>query len=137
MKLEILEIEQILHQSLNDAPKVQEIIKKLQVVAEELKAEKAETKVPKAKNQFVIVCFSPANESGLILQISEGEDTGTVLTKLSNAARSYNQSKRGTKNPITNIANAASLKRKWLKEQNISVKTKIPVRILNSDNSLV
>lgn len=137
MKIDIDDIKAILVESLEPA-KATEIIKKVQIAAEEAKAEKNETKIPKAKNQFVIVVFDGQNkESGLVCQIPEGEDTGTVLSRISNAARAYNQTKKGAKNPIKTLGEAASVKRKFTKQVSIIIKTPIPVRVLLSNNDLI
>ncbi len=137
----IEELEQILQETLNDAPKVAEILKKIEVVAEELKAEKAETKLPKSKFQYSIIAFNVPEGvelTGLVVKLGENEDVNTILGKISNAARNQNESKKKKKNLITTIGEAAQgVKRKWLKAENINILTKHTIQIIKSDNKLV
>ena len=135
MKLSIEEIEPILSQKL--APEtVTEITRELQAVAEELKQEKQDNKEPKAKNQFCIISLN--GETAYVLQMPEAEDQATLLQKISTAARDFNETKKGKKQPVLSMSDAIeSLKRKFTKSNGFHIKTKEPIFIIKSDNKLV
>ena len=74
---------------------------------------------------------------GLILKAPEGMGSEEFISKLSAAAYEHNASPKGRKFPVETIGEACeSVSPKTLKEQNIWVKTKIPVMVLRTDNKL-
>ena len=143
MKIPFDEIEAIIRESLEPS-KAQEILKKIEIVSEELKNDGP--KLPKKKNQFAIIALDLEGRipddlelTGLIIKMPETEDVGLTLTKISEAAREQNaaKKKRG-KMDIASVSEAAyAVKRKWLKEKNIAILTREPVRIIKSNNKLV
>lgn len=114
----------------------------------EAKSEKAAID-PKAKNQFVIVLLDPTERltpeffkasgidgfTGFVTQIPESEDAGTVLDRLHKASYSFNQSKKRGPNVI-NLGEIGKVKRKFLKNESVNLKTKEPVRVLISAGAI-
>lgn len=144
MKLSIQDVEEILYQSL-DQDKAKELVTKIAKVEQELIEEAKDSKSPKQKNQFAIIIFDKDGElprnfetSGLVVSVPQETDLDTVLGKISDATREFNQTKSGTKRPVRNLADAASMvKRRFLKEKQVNIKNRIPCRVLISNNNLV
>ncbi len=118
---------------------LKEIEHQAEIVAEEEKA----TREPPVKKQFVIVISDPRGlipEEGFvgwIAQIPEVESPATTMERLERAAFEFNISKKGRKNPAKTVAEACeAVGSKFLKEQEISIKNKIPVTVLKTDNTL-
>ncbi len=148
MKFNTEEIQSILSKQVKSPDVIDSVMKELEKLAEEKQEEKSENKLPKAKNSFAIVLLAETGElkdkvsTGYVVTYKDGQDSGTILTKLSEACRAQNESKRGKKNPITSITDAfAALKRKFVKQVDggvgLNVKTKESVRVILSTNKLV
>ena len=148
MKLSIEEIEGVLLEKKLEPKIVQDIVKTLHAVVEENKHLNAidPDKAPKGKNQFLIVVSDPEGKLqnsgvdlvGYVAQMKKDDDASTLLHRISEAAREFNESKKGQKNPITTLCEGiAFLKRKFLKAQDVLIKTQEPVRIITTDNKLV
>ena len=119
-----------------------EVLQDLKHVLEQEALEK-EMKPPVPKKEFVILISDPQGRlkdcdiSGWVLQIPEGENPGLALNKLTTAAYEHNASPRGCKFPVETVGEACeSVSPKILKEQNVWVKTKLPVLVIRTDNRL-
>jgi chromosome condensin MukBEF complex kleisin-like MukF subunit len=141
-KIAIDEVEAILLENKIDKNKVQSIIQDLEKVVEELKNDKEVT--PKSKWEHVIVLYDKDGVlkdkeiAGWVVQQKEGEDVGTILSKLSDAAKAQNEVTKKKKNIIDDIVGLFEhLKSKWAKEKNLRVKTKELTRVLVTDGKLV
>lgn len=134
MKISLEEVQNVLEQSKFEPTKIKEVIKQLEVIAEE---NKNEPKEPKSKNQFVVISFK-GTESALVAQLPLDDDAGTALDRIKSSIREYNNSKKGKKKPCQNLGDSASIiKRAIFKNNNIHLKTKYPVRVIESDNSII
>lgn len=110
-----------------------------QVVAEEEKA----LRDPIVKKQFIIVLSDPSgilpeeDIVGWVTQIPEMDNPGTVIERIKRSAYEYNISKKGRRHPVKSIGEACeAVGQKFQKEQDISIKTKLPVTVLRTDNVL-
>ena len=95
---------------------------------------------PKQKNEYLIILHDPNNEiagkefSGWVVQNKSGDDQGLVLSHVRSASVDNNEAQKRKKRPITNFIEAfSSIKRKFLKDRNILIKTKNAVRVLITD----
>jgi len=136
-KIDIENVEAILLERKIDKVKVQEIIKDLNKVVEEEKAERQSEAGPKQKWEFITIVDDPNAELkgkefvAWVVQQREGQDAGLVISKLSDAAQTQNESAKRKKNKLTCLADIfGNIKSKFLKEKGLRVKTKIPVRVL-------
>ncbi|MCH6258044.1 hypothetical protein MLD52_15900 [Puniceicoccaceae bacterium K14] len=119
---------------------IKEIESQQQVVAEEEKA----TREAPVKKQWVVIVSDPRGTLpededyvGFVAQIPESEDIATTTERLNRAAFEFNISKKGRKNPVKTVAEACqAVGQKFLKEQEIAIKTKLPVTVLRTDNKL-
>lgn len=120
------------------------VLNHLQEVINELAAEKAATSAPKQKNEFGVILYSEDDSlngkefTASVYSIPQGSDHNQVLYKISSAARESNEAAKKKTHLIETIGQAfQSLKRKWIKDKNVMLKSKIPVRVLISSNKLV
>jgi len=121
---------------------VQEIERRAQQAAEEEKAHKE----PVQKKQFVVLLYDPEgiiSDRDLdefvatVAQIPEDDDTAATLDKLTRASYEYNISKKGRRFPVKTIGEACeAVPARFLKEQDLAIKTRQPVRVLVTDNQL-
>jgi hypothetical protein len=142
-KISIEEVEAALRAKNVEPQIVNSIIKELNDVIEEEKDNRGGT--PKQKNEFLIVINDPMGHisslstdfTGWVVTQKEGEDAGLVLDKIRQSAQDTNAVKKRKRNMITTFTEAMyGAKRFFLKSRNIAVKTKEPVRILITDNTL-
>jgi hypothetical protein len=136
MKVSLEQIETTLLERKIDPPKVQEILKDLAQAAEEEKEERAANTTPKSKWEYLIILNDPEKKitgdfMGWVVQQREGQDSGLVLSKLTEAAKTQNESgKRKKKFLIQNFGELfQALKSKWTKEKGVHIKTKEAVRV--------
>lgn len=140
-KISIEEVEEALFKQNIDSAIVTKVIKELGEIAEEKKAERPA--LPKQKNEFLIVLSDPENAlagkdfAGWVVQIPVGDDPGLVLGKIRDAAKETDAAKKRKKSVISTMGEAfLGIKRKFIKSKNVHIKTKIPVRVLVTDNKL-
>lgn len=105
------------------------ILKSAEQLEEEKKQEREENKVPKPKNQFVVVVkTSVAIEDGDIVahvfQTPEDADPDNLLSTLVSATTDHNLAQKRKKNVIEDFDDVGKIKRKFLKDKGIHVKTK-------------
>ena len=137
-KIDIESVEMILLERKIDSVKVAEIIKDLKQAIEEEKAERDDSALPKLAWEHLIVIDDPDKKLagtdfvGWVVKQKEGTDSGLVLSKLTDAAKTQNESgKRKKKSRIEGFKDLfVALKPKWLKEKGIKVCTKTAVRVL-------
>ncbi|EDY82840.1 hypothetical protein VDG1235_2463 [Verrucomicrobiia bacterium DG1235] len=110
--------------------------------AAEAEAEKA-NRDPVVKKQFVMIISDPRGTIpdedyvGWIAQIPEDDPVGETMDRLIRASYEYNISKKGRKYPVKTVGEACeAVGARFLKEQNLAIKTKVPVTILKTDNKI-
>lgn len=135
--INIEEVEGLLLQKKIEPPKVQEIIKELEAIAEELKNDKKANAVPKSKWEYVIVLNDKENYldgkeiAGWVVQQEAEADAGLILNKLKDASRAQNENSKRKKNLITDLVGLfEGLKTKWTKEKKVKIKTKELTRVI-------
>jgi hypothetical protein len=136
MKVSLEQIEATLLERKIEPPKVQEIIKDLEQAIEEEKEDRKANAVPKAKWEYLIVINDPEKKlgtefTGWVVKQLEGQDAGLVLGKLTDAAKTQNESSKRKKSLITGFGELfAAIKTKFLKEKGLKVCTKEAVRVI-------
>lgn len=143
MKVSIEEVESKLLENRIEPNQVQTIIRQLEEVVEELKAEKDAEMTPKQKWEFVIILNDPNNIlngqeiAGWVVQQEADADTNLIFGKLLDTAKNQNESQKRKKNYITDLTNLFEyLKPKFLKEKKIRIKTKELTRVLVTNGKL-
>lgn len=132
-----------------EVSKVAEILKKNQVAPTTLRAvieemnvavqpdPGAEEKPPAVKKQFVIL-IPEGLDIGWVLQVPETESAATVSDRISRAAEDFNCSKKGRLLPVKTVADAIEcVPAKFFKEADTWVKTKTPVAVIRTKNTLL
>ena len=113
-----------------------------ELAAAEAAAEDAVEREKPAKKQHLVLISEP--EEGLpkdlvgwVVQILEDDDPREVAEKIADTASAFNNTPKGERVPVTSFGDACqSLPPKLLKEKNVWVKTREPVRIFAVKNSL-
>lgn len=124
-----------------------DILVKAETQLETLEADKREEKgdaAPKAKSQHVVILLDPEHKLtdlgefvALVTQVPEEDDAGQTLDKLYQSVYDQRAAAKRKVRPIVTVGDAADgTKRKYLKERRIAIKTKTPVRVLVSDNTI-
>jgi hypothetical protein len=99
--------------------------------------------LPPVKKQFVILVSDPEGKfsedlfTGWVLQIPEDQSPLDVNAQLIRAAYEFNQSKKGARDPARTITDVCEIvSSKFLRAQQIWVKTKEPILIIRTDNQI-
>ena len=137
-KVKIEDVELALSKNQIDANKAKQVISDL---AAALNVEQ-EPKGPKTPKEYVILI---SDTEGVIntdlvgwpIQIEEGGDPSTILDKISTAAAQFNNTKKGKKAPLDSIGEAIEVGGKFFKENAVWSKTKVPVRVIVTNNQLI
>ncbi len=154
MNIPIEEVESTLLEKHFDPVKVQEVIRDLTKIAEELASEKeneiAEVidedglpadagadGLPKIKWEYVIVLNDKENYlkdkeiAGWVVQQEENADAGLIVSKLTDAAKDQNESAKRKKNQLGTLEDIFDgLKTKFLKSKKLRIKTKDLTRVI-------
>ena len=103
-----------------------------------------EAELPKTKQtvdkQYVLVVSDPENKitgefTGWALQIPKASNVTDVLGNLSKAATTFNNSRKGKRAPVTNVAEAMEfIPAITLKQESIWVKNQTPVFVVLTNN---
>jgi hypothetical protein len=120
-----------------EAEAVQRLLERLADMVVEAETEE---KPPKIKKQWVVVASRPSIETegaapvGWVLQIPDEASPAQVVSKVHEAAHSFNVSKKGRTCPVQTIGEAfESASAKHFKAAGVWVKTKEPVYLILAD----
>ncbi len=142
-KVSVELIHEVLTQNELEPEVVNKLIKQIEEqAAREAEAEK-EAREPPVKKQFVVVLSDPngtlpeEDYVGWVAQIPENDSPGVTVERIIRASYEYNISKKGRKYPVKSIGEACeAVGARFLKEQDVAIKTKTPVTILRTDNKI-
>lgn len=105
--------------------------------------EQEKEKAPPQKKQFCIVVSDPNGElpdtdlTGWVVQIPEEESPLTATQRIIDAAFDFNQTPKGRRMPAQTIGEACeAVPARFTKEKQVWVKTKEPVLVVRTDNSI-
>lgn len=142
-KVEIDLVAEVLKDNELDQKTIDRIVRQIANAAEKVAEEQAAEREPPMKKQWVIIVSDPRGELpeidmvGWVVQIPENVSPATATERIIKAAHSFNTTRRGRKHPAQSIAEACEVvSAKFLKEEHVSVKTKLPVTALTTDNIL-
>jgi hypothetical protein len=140
-KIEVSKVAEILKKRWENPSMVREVIEEMNELTQP--DPNAEIKPPAAKKQFVILLSDPEGKLpkfdlvGWVLQIPEDASPHSTAERIFKGAYDFNASKGGRLLPVKTVGEALeSVKTKFFKEAELSVKTKLPVAILVTDNVL-
>jgi hypothetical protein len=141
-KVDIELVQKVLKENGVDVRLAAAILNQIREAAAEAAAEDAVEREKPAKKQHIVLISEP--EEGLpkdlvgwVVQILEDDDPREVAEKIAATASDFNNTPKGERVPVTSFGDACqSLPPKLLKEKNVWVKTREPVRIFAVKNSL-
>lgn len=142
-KVSVELIHEVLSANNLDQETIQKVLAEIEKQAEaEAEAAKSERE-PQQKKQFILLVSDPRGTIpdedyvGWIVQIPEDDSPDTTMDKLFRASYEYNISKKGRRHPVKSVGEACeAVGTRFLKEQDLAIKTKIPVTILKTDNKI-
>ena len=141
-KIDVETLKFILQRNEPDIRKINEIMQDIEM---ELKAEEEEraNRPPPVKKQFSIVLadnegiLEDKDLTGWVVQIPEDDSVTVAPERIIRAAYEYNTTPKGRRMPVQTIGEACeAVTAKLFKEQNIWVKTKVPVLAVATANKL-
>ncbi|MGH8017021.1 MAG: hypothetical protein ACREIA_01815 [Opitutaceae bacterium] len=142
-KVEIALVAEVLSDSHIDPAIVDRVVRQITRAAEKAADEAATEREPAEKKQWVIILADPHGELpaldlvGWVVQVPEQVSPATALERITRAAHHYHTTRRGRKQPVRSFAEACEVVgAKYLKEEHVAIKTKLPVTAIVSDNTL-
>lgn len=141
-KIDIDKLKQILHRNESDIQKITDILNEINL---ELQIEKEErdARPPLVKKQYITLI---ADSEGIlqdrdlatwVLQIPEEDNPHRILEKIHQSAHNYNSSPKGRRLPVRSLGETLEVvSAKIFKENQVWVKTKIPVLAISCNNQL-
>lgn len=143
MKASIETVHEVLTNEKLEPDQINIILKRIEEqAAAEAEAAKADRE-PTQKKQFVIIISDPngtlpdVEYVGWVAQIPEDDPTSDTLDRLIRATYEFNISKKGRKYPCKTVGEACeAVGARFLKEQGIAIKNKVPVTIVRTDNKI-
>ncbi|NBB78412.1 MAG: hypothetical protein GVY36_03055 [Verrucomicrobia bacterium] len=141
-RIDVETLKFILQRNEPDIRKVNDIMQEVEM---ELKAEEEEkaNRPPPVKKQFSIIIADPEGEfaekdlTGWVVQIPEDDSVTVAPERIIKAAYEFNATPKGRRMPVQTIGEACEVvTAKLLKEQNVWVKTKVPVLAVTCPNKI-
>ena len=141
-KIDIETAKFILQRNIKDVRQINEI---MQDIERELRAEEEEkaNRPPAVKKQFSIVLSDTEGKladmdiTGWVVQIPEDDSVTCAPERITRAAYEYNTTPKGRRMPVETLGEACeAVGAKFFKEQNIWVKTKVPVLAVAVPNKI-
>ena len=141
-KIDVEKLKYILHRNESDIQKINDI---LNDIATELQIEQAEKEArpPAVKKQFITLIADNDGQlldqdfASWVLQIPEEANPQAVIDKIHQSAYAYNATPKGSRFPVKSMGETLeSVSAKIFKENEVWVKTKIPVLAVSCKNQL-
>ena len=141
-KIDVEKLKHILHRNESDIQKINDI---LNDIATELQIEQAEKEArpPAVKKQFITLIADNDGQlldqdfASWVLQIPEEANPQAVIDKIHQSAYTYNATPKGNRFPVKSMGETLeSVSAKIFKENEVWVKTKIPVLAVSCKNQL-
>ena len=141
-KIDVEILKHILHRNESDIQKINDI---LNDIATELQIEQAEKEArpPVVKKQFITLIADNDGQlldqdfASWVLQIPEEANPQAVINKIYQSAYTYNATPKGSRYPVKSMGETLeSVSAKIFKENELWVKTKIPVLAVSCKNQL-
>ncbi|NCG09207.1 MAG: hypothetical protein GWO81_06525 [Verrucomicrobia bacterium] len=141
-KIDLDIVKRVLEQNNTDIQKLTAIIDdlKLQIQIEE---EERANRPPPIKKQLVVLLadndgtLAEQDITGWILQIPEDDSPVTASERIIRATHNYNATPKGRRLPVKTIGEACEvIGPKFMKEENVWVKTKTPVLAVATPNTI-
>lgn len=139
-KIEVNKVAEILKKNQLEPKLLRQIVEEMNLLTQ---PEADEEKPPAIKKQYVILVSDPENRLpksdfvGWVLEIPESESVVTATERINRAVYDFNASKKGRLMPANTVGEAMEhVPAKFFKEAELWVKTREPVLIIKTDNSI-
>jgi hypothetical protein len=139
-KIEVNQVTEVLKRNQVDPKLLRQIVEEMNTITQ---AESEEEKAPAVKKQFCVLVSDPEGKLpntdfvAWVLQIPEEESPATLQERIFHAAYEYNATQKGRLYPAKTVGEALeNVPAKHFKESQTWVKTKTPVLMLRTDNSI-
>jgi len=140
-KVTISQVAEILKKHREITPAVlREVVEELNEATQPAADE--DIKPPAGKKQYAVVVSDPngvlkVDLTGWVVQLPENASPHSVVDRVMKAAHHFNTTKKGRLIPVKSVGEAfESIGRKFFVENELWVKTKLPVYLIRSDNKL-
>jgi hypothetical protein len=142
-KIEINQVAEIIKRHKIEPSVLREIVEEMNAATQP--AEGEDVAPPAQKKQYVVLFSDPEGKLGSladslvawVLQCPEEASPHSVVDRIHKASYDFNASKRGRMLPVKSVGEALeSVGTKFFKESEIWVKTKLPVFVMLTDNTL-
>lgn len=142
-KIDLDKVKLVLQRNEPDPRKVADIINELQMEIQAEEEEKA-NRPPPVKKDFLFLLSDPEGKLrdqdlvGWVVQIPEGDSPLSAPERITAAANAFNGTGKGRKLTLETVGEACEMvSPRLFKEQNIWIKTKLPVQALPLPNKLM
>jgi len=142
-KIDLDKVKLVLQRNEPDPRKVADIINELQMEIQAEEEEKA-NRPPPIKKEFLFLLSDPEGKLrdqdlvGWVVQIPEGDSPLSAPERITAAANAFNGAGKGRKLTLETVGEACEMvSPRLFKEQNIWIKTKLPVQALPLPNKLM
>lgn len=139
-KIEVSAAAEILKKHKLDPSTLREIVEEMNELTA---AADGDVKPPAPKKQFVILLSDmtgilPKKDlTGWVVEIPENASPFSTVDRIFRAAYDFNASKKGRLMPVKSVGEALeSASKKYFKESELWVKTKMPVAVMVTDNAI-
>lgn len=139
-KIDVNQVAEILKRNEIDPSLLRQIMEELNLAVQ---PEVDEEKPPPVKKQFSILISDPDGKlpsgefTGWVLQIPEDASVTSAPERIHKAAYDFNTTKKGRLMPAKTMADAIeNIPAKHFKEQQVWIKTKTPVFMMTTDNTI-
>lgn len=140
-KIEVNKVTEILKRNELEPATLRAVVEEMNLIVQ---PEVDEEKPPALKKQYAILISDPEGRLprgfdfvGWVLQVPENESVMTTQERVHRAAYEFNTTKKGRLMPAKTVGEALEhIPAKHFKDQNVWVKTKVPVLVLQTDNEI-
>lgn len=140
-KIEVNKVTEILKRNELEPATLRAVVEEMNLIVQ---PEVDEEKPPALKKQYAILISDPEGRFpkgfdfvGWVLQVPENESVLTTQERVHRAAYEFNTTKKGRLMPAKTVGEALEhITAKHFKDQNVWVKTKVPVLVLHTDNEI-
>ena len=140
-KIDTNKVAEIVKKNVEDSSIVRQIVEEMNLIVQ---PEVDEEKPPALKKQYVILISDPQGRLpegfdfvGWVVQVPENESVLTATERIHRAAYEFNTTKKGRLMPAKTVGETLEhVPAKHFKEQDVWVKTKVPVLVVVTDNEI-
>ena len=140
-KIDTNKVAEIVKKNVEDSSVVRQIVEEMNLIVQ---PEFDDEKPPAIKKQYVIIVSDPEGRLpegfdfvGWVVQVPENESVLTATERIHRAAYEFNTTNKGRLMPAKTVGETLEhVPAKHFKEQDVWIKTKVPVLVVVTDNEI-